>query len=89
MRGEWIEKTCFYIVSAYSSKKFWSICGIATSITDSYNTYRSRRFFYDINVAAGTYRENLTWENKDLVIQGAGADATTIDGSCSDIVIRT
>ncbi|MFC2122570.1 right-handed parallel beta-helix repeat-containing protein [Bacteroidota bacterium] len=42
-----------------------------------------------INVAAGTYQENLTWYSKHLVIQGAGADVTTIDGGGSNRVIST
>lgn len=32
-----------------------------------------------IMVAAGTYRESLSWTGKDLVIQGAGAATTIID----------
>jgi predicted outer membrane repeat protein len=42
-----------------------------------------------INVAAGTYYENISWNNKDLVIMGAGADITIIDGSSSDSVVIT
>ncbi len=34
-----------------------------------------------IEVAAGTYYENLVWENKSIDLVGAGADLTIIDGS--------
>ncbi len=40
-----------------------------------------------INVAAGTYNENITWSGKNLTIQGAGADVTTINGSASGSVL--
>ena len=38
-----------------------------------------------IEVAAGTYRENLVIrEKQDLVLQGAGGDSVTIDGTAED-----
>ena len=33
-----------------------------------------------INVAAGTYYENLVWDSKSIELIGAGADVTTVDG---------
>jgi len=33
-----------------------------------------------VQVAAGTYYENLFWQNKSLALIGAGADVTTVDG---------
>jgi hypothetical protein len=37
-----------------------------------------------IVVAAGTYRESVDWENKDLIIQGAGAGLSIIDPSAAN-----
>ena len=36
-----------------------------------------------INVAAGTYVENISFDNKGLKLVGAGAVSTIIDGSSS------
>ncbi len=40
-----------------------------------------------INVAAGTYNETMTWSSKNLTIQGAGADLTTINGGAIGSVL--
>lgn len=37
-----------------------------------------------IVVAAGTYRESLSWQNKDLTIQGAGEGVSFIDPSAAN-----
>jgi len=42
-----------------------------------------------INVTEGTYYENISWNNKDLVIIGEGEGITIIDGSGSGSVITT
>lgn len=33
-----------------------------------------------VQVAAGTYRENLVWDTKSLILQGAGAGNSIVDG---------
>lgn len=37
-----------------------------------------------IAVAAGTYHESLSWQNKDLVIQGAGEGLSVVDPSAAN-----
>lgn len=37
-----------------------------------------------INVAAGTYHESLSWQNKSLTIQGAGVGASILDPSTTN-----
>ncbi len=37
-----------------------------------------------VNVAAGTYRENLVWDTKDLQVLGAGRDVCTVNGDVDD-----
>jgi VCBS repeat-containing protein len=42
----------------------------------------------NIEVASGTYYENLDWENKALTISGANATTTIIDGGSNDTVLH-
>ena len=37
-----------------------------------------------VQVAAGTYRENLVWEDKSLILQGAGAGLSIVDGDVDE-----
>ena len=42
-----------------------------------------------VNVAAGTYVENIDFDGKDITVQGAGADYTTIDGDYNGTSVVT
>ena len=37
-----------------------------------------------IDVAPGTYRENLVWQTKSLILRGAGAGISIVDGDVDD-----